>query len=182
MQNTVCLSVAVEEKPFSGLCDLLRWLDGGALTWSESVHCGCWLYVLLGGAGQGQPLLLFCLGPPSMSYRTICWCPLLVLGFEVPRRGQVVNQGQLPLVLSLRPLSKRSRACWGHMLLVWEILGKSEAWTKTGYLCGKATGTAYWVVWGLRDSPGMGKQWERLRHGISQYLCREGAQQKGATC
>ena len=46
-----------------------------------------------------------------MSYKVICrWLPL-VLGLELPRTGKFVNQDQLLIVLGLRPLSKRYRAC-----------------------------------------------------------------------
>ena len=55
---------------------------------------------LLEGTSQRQLL------PPGMNYRAICrW--LLVLGLEGPKRSQALNQGWLPLVLGLEPLSKR---------------------------------------------------------------------------
>ena len=31
---------------------LWKWLGGGASMWSEAVHWVCWLWCLLGGAGQ----------------------------------------------------------------------------------------------------------------------------------
>ena len=40
--------------------------------WSVAVHWLCRLWGFLGGAGQGQPLTVFCLGPPCMSYKAIC--------------------------------------------------------------------------------------------------------------
>ena len=55
--------------------------------WFEAVHWVCWLWGLLGDAGQVLPLLVFCQGPPSMSYNTIVRWLLLVLGLEVPWRG-----------------------------------------------------------------------------------------------
>ena len=85
---------------------LCKWL-GGTLTESKDVLWVYWLWGLSGGTGQGQPLPVFCSGLQSMSYKVICRWLLLVLGLEVPRRGQGVNQGWLPLVWGLGPLSKR---------------------------------------------------------------------------
>ena len=51
--------------------------------------------------------------------------------------GQAVNQSWLMLVLSLGQLSKWYGASWNQMLLVWENLGRSEAWTKTSHSYGK---------------------------------------------
>ena len=51
--------------------------------------------------------------------------------------GQAVNQSWLMLVLSLGQLSKWFGASWNQMLLVWENLGRSEAWTKTSHSYGK---------------------------------------------
>ena len=73
-----------------------------------------------------------------MSYEAIFRCLLLVLGLEVPRIGQVESQGWLLLVTGLSPLSKRYGV--QQMLLVLEILGKSEAGVKTGCPYVKATG------------------------------------------
>ena len=56
---------------------------------------------------QGQLLPVPCQGPSGMSYRTICRGLLLMLALEVPRRSQAANQGQLPPVPGLGPLSKR---------------------------------------------------------------------------
>lgn len=70
------------------------------------------------GAGQGQLPLVPCLWPPGMSCKAIYRGLILVLGLEVPRRCQAVGQGQLPLALGLRVLSKRYEASWGQMLLV----------------------------------------------------------------
>ena len=104
----------------------------------------CTLWGLSGGAGQGHSLLVFHLVPPSMSYKVICrWLPL-VLGLELPRTGKFVNQDQLLIVLGLRPLSKRYRACWGQMLVVSEFIVKSEAWVKTG-LCMKKPLEKAWM-------------------------------------
>lgn len=66
-------------------CLLSLPLECVALTWSEGVHCVCWLWGFPGGTGQGQPLPVFCLGPSSMSYKVICSWLLLVLGLDVPR-------------------------------------------------------------------------------------------------
>ena len=41
-----------------------------------------------------------------MSCKVMCRWLLLVLGLEVPRRGQAVNQGQLLLVLGLGHLAR----------------------------------------------------------------------------
>ena len=57
-----------------------------------------WLCGLLGGASQGQLPPVFCLGLPSISYKVICGWLLRVLGMEVPRQGQAMNQGQLLLL------------------------------------------------------------------------------------
>ena len=89
----------------SGLCFLWRWL-GGASLWSEAVHQVHWLWDLWGGAGQGQLLSVFFLGPPGMSYKAICRWLLCVLGLEVPRRGQAEKQSWLLLVLGLGPLAR----------------------------------------------------------------------------
>ena len=53
--------------------------------WSIAVH-----WVLLGGAGKGQPPPVFCPGPPSVNYKAICRWLILVLGLEVPRQSQIV--------------------------------------------------------------------------------------------
>ena len=65
---------------------------------------------------------------------------LLGLNLEVPRRGQPVNQVRFLLVPGLGQLREKYRACWSQALLVWENLGKSEAWVKTSHSYGKATG------------------------------------------
>ena len=44
---------------------------GGSLTWSVIVHWVPWLWDFLGGAGLGQPLPVFCLWPPCMSYKAV---------------------------------------------------------------------------------------------------------------
>ena len=90
------------------------------------------------------PLPGSCLGPPSPSYRAICKWLLPALGLEVPWSGQAANLAWLLLVLGLGPLSKRYGACWGQMLLDWEILEKSKTWSKRDHLYGKATGND-WV-------------------------------------
>ena len=112
--------------------------------WAEVDHQGHWLWGFPGGTGEGQLLPVFCPGPPSMNYKVICRWLLLVLGLEVPRQDQAVNQEQLLLVPGLGPLSMRYRACWGQMLLIWEILGKSKVWAKIGHFHGKPPETV-WV-------------------------------------
>ena len=108
----------------------------GALVPTESTPWVCclwwWLWAPLGGASQGQPWPVSCLRSLSMRYKASCRWLALVLGLEVQRKGAAVNQGQLPLLLGLGSLHKRYRAHWGQMLLVWKVLGKSEAWAKTG--------------------------------------------------
>lgn len=69
------------------------------------------------GAGSGQPLFVFGLGPHGWSYNVICGWLLPVLGLVVPGSGCAVNWGRLPLGL----LSKRYRACRGLLLLVWDL-------------------------------------------------------------
>ena len=78
---------------------------------------------------QSQPPPMPCLGPPGMSYRKICRWFLFVLGLKVPGRDQTVKQGRL--VPGLGPLSQR--LCRDKMPLVWEILGKFEAWDKRSH-------------------------------------------------
>ena len=67
------------------------------------------LWGLPGSVGKGQPPPVFCLGLPSMSYKVIGKWLLLML--EVSKRGQVVNESQLLLVLGLGPLSESYGAC-----------------------------------------------------------------------
>ena len=62
------------------VCRLWRWLGGGASTWSEAVHWVHLLWGLSGGAGQDQLPPVFCPGPPSMSYKVIHRCLLLLPG------------------------------------------------------------------------------------------------------
>ena len=74
------------------------------------------------------------------------------------------------------------------MLLVWEILGKSEAWAKTDHLHGKATGNSLcrpesWVEQSLRKSAGLGKQyepgWWSFEYGSHLLaLCGEGSEKE----
>ena len=79
----------------------------------------CDLKVFTGCAVSGAPRrcrprsATTCVLPGSLtkSYKVIFRWLLIVLGLEVPRRGQPANQGQLPLVLGLGPLSKRHGAC-----------------------------------------------------------------------
>ena len=63
----------------------------------------------------------------------------ILLGLKVPRRGQAANQCWLLLVPGLEKFSEKYGAHWSQMLLVWEILRKSKAWSKAGCLYGKAT-------------------------------------------
>ena len=53
---------------------------------------------------QDELPLVFCPEPPSISYLVICRWLRLVLGLEVLRLSQTLNQGQLLLVLGLGPL------------------------------------------------------------------------------
>ena len=82
----------------------------GALVWSETVHQVHWLWGLPRGESQGQLPPVFCLGPLSMRDQVICRWLQLVVGLEVPRRGQAPNQGQLLLVLVLGQLTERDGA------------------------------------------------------------------------
>lgn len=52
-------------------------------------------------------LPVFCPGPPRMNCKMICRWLLHELDLQVPKRGQVVNQVQLVLVLGLGTLIKR---------------------------------------------------------------------------
>ena len=102
------------------VCQLWRWLSG-AWVQSGAVHQVFCLWCLPDDAGQGQLLPVPCPGPPGMNYKVICRWLLLVLGLEVLRRGQAVNQGQLQLVLGLGLLSNRYRAHKGQMLIVCDL-------------------------------------------------------------
>ena len=53
-----------------------------------------------------------------MSYKALCRWLLLVHVLEVPRRGQVENQGQLLLVLDLEQLRKKYGLCKGKCCLL----------------------------------------------------------------
>ena len=126
-----------------------------------------------------------CPGPPGMSYRTICRWLLLVLGLEMPKRGQAGNLGRLLLLTDLQPRIYR-----GQVLLIWEILEKSTAWTKSGHFYGKQTnkhwkwlcGPESWVGWGLRESPVPCRQcepgWQRLDMGPVYWLCERRSHQR----
>ena len=117
------------------LCHLWKRL-GEASTWSEVFQEVLWLWGFQAGANRGQLPPVSCPGPLGISYKVICWLLLPVMGLEVLRRGQ----GWLLLVLSVGSLGTRFAVHQGQLLLVWEILGISEAWTKIGNLYGKATG------------------------------------------
>ena len=58
---------------------------------------------------QGQQPHVPCLGPPGMNYIVIFRWLLLVLGLEVPRRGQAANQGCWLLVQGPRPEAQGKR-------------------------------------------------------------------------
>lgn len=75
---------------------------------------------------QIQPSFVLCLEPPGISYTEICRWLLLVLGLEVPRKSQAVNQGWLLVVPGLGHLVKgmmhtEARCC------LFEIFRNSEA-------------------------------------------------------
>ena len=99
------------------LCSLNPLLDcvthgGGYVVnpvWSKAVlqvHCQ-WV---LPGCGRLATVCALT-GAIWNELQSICRWLLLMLGLEVPRRGQAVIQGWLPLLLSLGPLTKRYRAC-----------------------------------------------------------------------
>lgn len=56
-----------------------------------------------------------------MTSKTICRWLLLVVGLEEPKKDQTVYCGQLLLVPSLEPLSKKYMACLDQMPLVWGL-------------------------------------------------------------
>lgn len=56
---------------------------------------------------QGQPPFMLCIDPSNMSHIVIFRWLILVLGLEIPRRKQAVNQGWLQPVLGLGPFSER---------------------------------------------------------------------------
>ena len=59
--------------PTSALCGglAMQRQGGGSPKWTVAVHWVHRLWGFLGGAGQGQPPTVFCLGPPCLSY--LCW-------------------------------------------------------------------------------------------------------------
>ena len=127
-------------------------LLGGVSMWSEAVYGVHWFW-----SPPRSATACVLPRPPSMSYKAICSWLLLVLGLAVPRQGQAVYQGRWLLVPGLGPLSKRYGARWGQMLLVWDILQKSDLWAKTSYTKGtgnKLGGPTSLMGWGLRESPG----------------------------
>ena len=84
--------------------------------WSETAHWVHWLWGFPGGAGHSQPPPVSCPGPHSVSYKVICRWLLLMLGQEVPRKGQAVKQGWLLLVLTWGQLARgmghtKARCC-----------------------------------------------------------------------
>ena len=95
----------VPSESTSCVCLLWRFLGGVSMR-TEVVYWVCWLWELPGGTSLGQLLPMSCLGSPGMIYKAICRWLLLVLGLEVPRKGQVANQWQ-----GLGTLSERYGAC-----------------------------------------------------------------------
>ena len=70
-------------------------LVGWNLVWSEAVY---WVHWPWGLSRSRKSTTTYALvGPLRLSYRAICRCRPLVLGFERSRRGQAVNLGGLPL-------------------------------------------------------------------------------------
>ena len=53
--------------------------------WSVTVHWICRLWGLPEGVGQGQPLPVFCLGPPGICYKAFYRWLLLVLVLEMSK-------------------------------------------------------------------------------------------------
>ena len=62
---------------------------------SGAVHEVFWFWGLPGVAGKGHPLPVLFPGSTDMSCNAVCGWLLLVMGLEVPRQGQAVNQGRL---------------------------------------------------------------------------------------
>ena len=71
------------------------------------------------GAAQGQPLPVPSPGPLDMSYKVVSRWLSLLLGLEVPGRGQAANWARLLLVPGLGCLArstghaKARHSCWG---------------------------------------------------------------------
>ena len=65
------LDVTTDHKPLPSVEDQgrLQGEGGGAPMWSVAVHWVHWPWGFLGGAGQGQTLPVFCLGPPYLNYK-----------------------------------------------------------------------------------------------------------------
>ena len=86
------------------------------------IQCGLKLSTRCTGSGasqgKGEPPPVPYLGSPGTSYKVIFRWLLLMPGLEVPRKGQVASQGQLPLVSGLGPLSKSYGVHRSQMLLV----------------------------------------------------------------
>ena len=94
-------------------------VGGGTLMWSVAVHWICTFWDFLGGASQGQPLLVFCAG--SLCQSNLRW-PLLVLGLEIFRGSQAVNLSWLLLVPGVVHLARGTRA-GGSLGLAFACLG-----------------------------------------------------------
>lgn len=96
-----------------GLSVLSRFL-GCALVWSEAFHQVAWLWGLLGGAGQCQPLPAPYLDALQGVVQMVATCA----GVGGTWKRSSCELGSLPLVLGLGSLIRRYRAHWGQMLLV----------------------------------------------------------------
>lgn len=75
------------------------------MKWTGAVYWVCWFWVV-----REVQATWVVPGTTLQELQAICRWLLLVLGVQVPRRGQAVNRGRLLLVPALGPLSERDGA------------------------------------------------------------------------
>ena len=139
--------------------------------WELCIPPSCYIWALIAVGTSEVGTICVLSGSHSISYKATSRWLLLV-----PWRAQGVNQGWLLLVPGLGQLNERYRAHWIQMLLVWENLGKSEAYAGISHLYGKATGNSLggpesWVGHSLWESPEWGKQCEPGWWNLSYCTC-----------
>ena len=135
LQSRTCFNgalVLTESTPW--MCPSWRW-EGCNPAWSAAVYWVHWLWGLPGGARSATAYGL----PRSTQHKL--QSSLQMAATYVGLGGAQVSTKRKPRPAAtsarLEPLSESYGACWGHMQLVWEILGKSEAQIKTSPPYGK---------------------------------------------
>ena len=72
--------------------------------WSKTVH---WVHWLWGPPGCAKSVTTYAMvGATQYELQSNMQMTAILLGLEVPRRGQAVNKGWLPLRLGLGPLAR----------------------------------------------------------------------------